>query len=106
MGRGSDGDLDTSEVQKMMRQIYYERDRERGIERTMLRMFQELGELSEVIMERAARDKIESEFADTFAWLCSLANLLEVDLSSALLSKYQNVCSRCKSSPCRCIDTP
>ncbi len=99
-------ELDIREAQEMMRQIYYERDRERGVERTTLRMFQELAELSEAIMEHAAPTKIEAEFADALAWLCSLANLLNVDLSTALLLKYQNTCSRCKSSPCVCTDTP
>lgn len=98
--------MDIPEAQKMMRRIYLERDRERGVERTVLRTYEELAELSETIQRAGTRDEIESEFGDVFAWLCSLANLLEVDLEKALLNKYNHVCSRCRKAPCECIDTP
>ncbi len=98
--------MEIKEAQEMMKRIYYDRDRSRGIDRTVLRTFQELAELSDAIMINASHDEIVSEVADVFAWLCSLANLLDVDLGSALISKYDNVCSRCGKSPCVCDDTP
>jgi NTP pyrophosphatase (non-canonical NTP hydrolase) len=98
--------MDIREAQEMMRRIYLERDRERGIERTLLRTYEELAELSEAIQREKERAEIEDEFGDVFAWLCSLANLLDVDLESALIHKYNHVCSRCGSSPCQCPTRP
>jgi len=98
--------MDTREAQEMMRRVYFERDRARGVDRTVLRTFQELSELSEKIMEQRNQSEIASEMADVFAWVCSLANLLNVDLSEALSEKYGDRCSRCRASPCRCDDTP
>jgi NTP pyrophosphatase (non-canonical NTP hydrolase) len=90
------------EAQEMMRKIYLERDRTRGIDRTVLRTFQELAELSEAIFSNEKKQDIADELGDVFAWICSLANLLDVDLGEAFYSKYSNVCSRCKKSPCVC----
>ncbi len=98
--------MDIKDAQEMMRRIYFERDRSRGINRTILRTFQELAELSDAVMSNAPHKEILGEFGDVFAWLCSLANLLDVDLTEALLSKYNNVCSRCGNSPCTCKETP
>ncbi len=98
--------MDTKEAQELMRRIYIEKDIERGIERTLLRTFHELGELSDAILRGNDESHVESEVADVFAWLCSLANLLEVDLTEALDRKYGDGCSKCKKTPCECIDTP
>ncbi|MHA2065152.1 MAG: MazG nucleotide pyrophosphohydrolase domain-containing protein [Candidatus Thorarchaeota archaeon] len=98
--------MDTKEAQDLMHRIYLERDKARGLDRTLLRTFQELGELSDAILREKGQDAISDEFADVFAWLCSLANLLDIDLSEALLKKYDNACSRCGKAPCECTDSP
>jgi NTP pyrophosphatase (non-canonical NTP hydrolase) len=98
--------MDTKDAQDLMRRIYLERDKARGLERTLLRTFQELGELSDAILKEKGQDAISDEIADVFAWLCSLANLVEIDLSDALLKKYNNACSRCGKVPCECTDSP
>lgn len=90
------------EAQEMMRRIYLERDRERGIDRTILRTFQELSELTEAILNDEGIGEIADEFGDVFAWLCSLANLMNVNIAEAFYSKYSDVCSKCKKSPCIC----
>jgi NTP pyrophosphatase (non-canonical NTP hydrolase) len=54
---------------------------------------------------KRSKEAIEEEMADVFAWLCSLANLLGVDLSQALLKKYPDVCYRCRKAPCQCKDS-
>ena len=90
------------EAQDMMRKIYLERDRARGVEGTLMRTFDELEELREAIASKNSIPAIADEFADVFAWLCSLANLLEIDVSEAFYKKYSNVCSKCKKSPCEC----
>lgn len=93
--------LDTKEAQDMMRRIYLKRDRARGVKGTLNRTVEELEELREAIRNRNS-ESISDEVGDVFAWLCSLANLLEIDLSEALYKKYSNVCSKCKKSPCEC----
>ena len=92
------------DAQEMMRRIYLERDKNRGVDRTLLRTFEELAELSDAILRREKSDEIDDEMGDVFAWLCSLANLLEIDIASAFFSKYSDVCSKCKKSPCICPD--
>lgn len=98
--------MDTKEAQEMMRRVYFKRDKARGVERTLLRTFHELGELSDAILREKGSEAISDEIADVFAWLCSLANLLEIDLSDSLLKKYNNSCSRCGEVPCECTDAP
>lgn len=90
------------EAQEMMRKIYLDRDRTRGVEGTLERTFDELEELKEAIKGEETVVAIADEVADVFAWLCSLANLLEIDVSDAFYKKYSDVCSKCKKSPCEC----
>ena len=90
------------EAQEMMRKIYLERDRARGIEGTLKRTFEELEELREAIQNKDTELAISEEVADVFAWLCSLANLLEIDVANAFYKKYSDTCSKCKESPCVC----
>ena len=97
--------MNISEAQDLIRRIYLERDKERGMERTLLRTFQELAELSDAISKGNPRKDIENEVADVFAWVISIANLLEIDLGTVLLDKYNNACSRCGKVPCVCSDT-
>ena len=98
--------MDTKEAQDMIRRIYLERDRARGLERTLLRTFEELGELSDAILRSKSRNEMSDEIADVFAWLCSIANLLDIDLSEALYNKYNGVCSKCGRTPCECTEAP
>lgn len=90
------------EAQEMMRKVYLERDRARGVEGTLERTVDEIAELKEAIKSKETLEAIADEVADVFAWLCSLANLLEIDVSEAFYKKYSNVCSKCKKSPCEC----
>jgi len=94
--------LKIEEAQEMMRKIYLERDRARGVEGTLKRTVDELEELRESIQSQSMKLEIADEVADVFAWLCSLANLLEIDVSDAFYRKYSDVCSKCKKSPCEC----
>ena len=90
------------EAQDMMRRIYLERDRARGVDGTLRRTFEELEELQEAIENKGSAQALADEVADVFAWLCSLANLLEIDVSEAFHKKYNDSCSKCKQSPCVC----
>ena len=90
------------EAQEMMRRVYFERDQVRGLEGTLKRTYDELEELKDAIDSSDTKATIADEVADVFAWLCSLANLLEIDVSEAFYKKYHNACSKCKKSPCDC----
>jgi NTP pyrophosphatase (non-canonical NTP hydrolase) len=94
--------VDIEEAQEMMRRIYLERDKARGVKGTLNRTFDELEELKKAIQNRDSESAIEDEVADVFAWLCSLANLLKIDVSEVFYKKYHDVCSKCKKSPCQC----
>ena len=96
--------MDTREAQDIMKRIYFDRDKANGIEMTLLRTSEELRELSDAIMSGKNKEEVSREIADLFAWVCSLANLLDIDLSEALYEKYPNVCSKCGKSPCACPD--
>jgi len=92
------------EAQEMMREVYWDRDRARGVKGTLQRTQEELAELGTAILEKEGTKAIEDEVADVFAWLCSLANLLDVNVSEAFYKKYTDACSKCKQSPCTCSD--
>lgn len=74
------------EFQDFIRHEYYARDRERGTPGTFLWFTEEVGELASALAGDDAANKAE-EFADVFAWLCTLANINDVDLEAAI-EKY------------------
>jgi len=89
------------EFQNMMRRIYFHRDSERGAVGTFDWLVEEVEELEEALKEKNTR-AIEDEFADVFAWLASLANVVNVDLEKAAITKYDNRCPKCGQTPCKC----
>jgi NTP pyrophosphatase (non-canonical NTP hydrolase) len=89
------------EFQGLMRELYYRRDAERGAERTLLWLVEEVGELAEALRKRN-REAMMEELADIVAWTASLANVLDMDLEEALMEKYPGRCRYCGSNPCVC----
>jgi len=89
------------EFQNMMRRIYFHRDSERGAVGTFDWLVEEVEELGEALKEKNTK-AIEDEFADVFAWLASLANVVNVDLEKAAITKYDNRCPKCGQTPCKC----
>lgn len=85
----------------MMRQLYFDRDSDRGTEGTLDWLVDEVEELREALKEGDTK-AIEEEFADVLAWLASLANVVNINLEKAALSKYNNKCPKCGLSPCEC----
>jgi NTP pyrophosphatase (non-canonical NTP hydrolase) len=75
-----------SEFQDFIRQQYYPRDKERGTPATFMWFIEEVGELSSALAGDDDYNK-EEEFADVLAWLCTLANINNVDLEKAI-QKY------------------
>jgi NTP pyrophosphatase (non-canonical NTP hydrolase) len=75
-----------SEFQRLISKKYEKRDRQRGIPATFMWFIEEVGELATALMSEDHKNK-EEEFADVFAWLCTLANISDVDLENAC-AKY------------------
>ena len=75
-----------SEFQDLISRRYEERDRQRGVSRTFMWFIEEVGELSTALAGDDQGNKVE-EFADVLAWLCTLANISDVDLEKAC-AKY------------------
>ncbi len=78
--------MNISEFQDFIRRNYYARDSERGTPGTFMWFVEEVGELSSALAGDDEYNK-EEEFADVFAWLCTLANINDVDLEKAV-QKY------------------
>jgi len=79
-------DMTIAEFQGFIRKHYYARDSERGSAGTFLWFVEEVGELASALAGDDAHETAE-EFADVFAWLCTLANINDVDLTAAI-EKY------------------
>lgn len=78
--------MNISEFQSLISKKYEKRDRQRGIPATFMWFIEEVGELATALASRDPKNK-EEEFADVFAWLCTLANISDVDLEKAC-AKY------------------
>ena len=89
------------EFQDMMRRIYFNRDSDRGAVGTFDWLVDEVKELGEALKEKNTK-ATEDEFADVLAWLASLANVVNVDLEKAAMTKYNNRCPKCGQTPCKC----
>ena len=74
------------EFQEFIRLKYYSTDAARGTPGTFLWFAEEVGELASALAGDDDRNK-EEEFADVLAWLCTLANINDVDLEKAI-QKY------------------
>jgi len=84
--------LTIAEFQNLIHQRYYPTDSARGAPGTFLWFAEEVGELAQAIAQRErgddCQDNLEEEFADVLAWLTTLANITEVDLTKAIAKKY------------------
>jgi NTP pyrophosphatase (non-canonical NTP hydrolase) len=79
--------LSIREFQKHISERYEKVDRARGWPKTFAFFIEEVGELA-TALSGDNRENLEEEFADVVAWLCTLANVTDVDLASALEKKY------------------
>jgi NTP pyrophosphatase (non-canonical NTP hydrolase) len=73
--------------QEHIETLYYEKDSERGWERTFVWFMEEVGELARAL-HRDDEENLGEEFADVAAWLVSLASLRGIDLSVPASKKY------------------
>jgi len=74
------------EFQQLISRKYEKRDRQRGVSRTFLWFIEEVGELATALASED-HENTQEEFADVFAWLCTLASICDIDLEGAC-SKY------------------
>ena len=90
--------------QQHIHKRYYQADSDRGTSATFMWFIEEVGELATALHRvnrgagsgtegdeanrAAARRNLEEEFADVLAWLCTLANINNVDLAAAVHHKY------------------
>ncbi|MEM7201121.1 MAG: MazG nucleotide pyrophosphohydrolase domain-containing protein [Planctomycetota bacterium] len=91
--------------QQRIEEIYFARDKDRGVAGTTLWFIEEVGELVRAI-RRGERDNLEEEFADVYAWLATLASLHGLDLDAVGRHKYRDGCPRCRATPCDCPHSP
>ncbi|MEM9943018.1 MAG: MazG nucleotide pyrophosphohydrolase domain-containing protein [Planctomycetota bacterium] len=106
------------DFQNLIREMYFEKDVSRGIPATFMWLMEEVGELSTALRETTAEEKqriteaefdgrranLQAEFADVLAWLATIANVAEIDLSTAICAKYGSGCPGCSQFVCECPD--
>jgi NTP pyrophosphatase (non-canonical NTP hydrolase) len=81
--------LTLAAFQKHVSGRYEAADRARGWAKTFAFFIEEVGELATALStEGKDPENLKEEFADVLAWLCTLANISDVDLSEAVAAKY------------------
>jgi NTP pyrophosphatase (non-canonical NTP hydrolase) len=95
--------MEFKQFQKLMHDLYFHQDNQRGINKTFMWLVEEVGELSTALRDESLdKQKISEEMADIVAWISSLANLLKINLDEAIFNKYSDKCPKCKQNPCQC----
>jgi len=93
--------LKIDEFQKLIEDIYYTKDSERGLLGTFAWFVEEVGELSRELRSQEDKKRLQDEFADVLAWLSTLASIAGIDLEESA-NKYINGCPKCYKTPCIC----
>lgn len=114
--------MDLRDFQNLIRKMYFEKDVARGVSGTWMWLAEEMGELASDLRQveqlRLLEPKddeskkkladveanLKTEFADVIAWLVTIANVVDVDLSDALADKYGKGCPGCGNLVCDCPD--
>ena len=91
------------DFQQLIREMYLEKDKARGVDGTFMWLMEEVGELAAALRE-GTRDEQAAEFADVLAWLTTIANVVGVDLAAAVHQKYGAGCPGCGQLVCQCDD--
>jgi NTP pyrophosphatase (non-canonical NTP hydrolase) len=81
-------DLTLDAFQRHISERYEATDRARGTPKTWMWFVEEVGELSHALARGEDRANLEEEFADVLAWLCTLANINDVNLARVVAEKY------------------
>jgi NTP pyrophosphatase (non-canonical NTP hydrolase) len=97
----STGSLTLAGLQRMILQMYGEKDAARGDAATFLWLTEEFGELASALRS-GTHEELAAEMADVLAWLATLANIRGIELEEAVLRKYGRACPGCQAVPCVC----
>ena len=92
-----------ADFQRLIRDMYYEKDVARGVDGTFMWLMEEVGELAGALRNGTHDDRL-GEFADVLAWLATIANVAGVDLTEAIARKYGSGCPGCGQLVCVCAD--
>lgn len=92
--------MDLAHLQDVIERTYGDRDRDRGIPSTVAWLCEELGELAQAVRKGTVEQQ-QHEFGDVLAWVASLANQMNIDLTVAV-QRYAAGCPRCTAMPCAC----
>ena len=87
--------------QRLFERIYGNVNKVAGREKIWLHLLEEIGDVSKA-QRRKRMKTIKEELADVFAWLCSLSNLLGIDLDEIVSKTYPGKCDVCKKTTCIC----
>jgi len=90
------------EFQAAIGATYLDKDSARGLFASFAWLSEEVGELAGALRS-GETEALQHEFGDCLAWLASLANMVGVDLESAV-ARYGEGCPRCGGQPCVCVD--
>ncbi len=94
-------DVSLTDFQAKIRDMYLEKDLQRGVDGTFMWLMEEVGELASALREGTAEEQA-GEFADVIAWLATIANIVGIDLGQAIQSKYGTGCPGCSRLVCTC----
>jgi NTP pyrophosphatase (non-canonical NTP hydrolase) len=100
-----DESLSLRDLQELIERMYSAKDVARGSEGTFMWLMEEIGELAAALRE-GSPEELAAEFADVLAWLATLANVAEVDLTAAVRQKYAAGCPGCGEMVCVCNVKP
>ena len=92
-----------AEFQRLIRDMYFRKDAERGVDGTFMWLSSEIGELAAALRSGTHEDQM-GEFADVLAWLTTIANVAGIDLTEAVRQKYGSGCPGCGKLVCICDD--
>jgi NTP pyrophosphatase (non-canonical NTP hydrolase) len=95
------GGLTLGAFQRMIGQMYGQKDATRGDAGTFLWLAEEFGELA-TALRSGTPEELALEMADVLAWLVTLANVRDIDLEAAVIQKYGRACPGCEATPCQC----
>ena len=95
--------ISLGEFQELIRDMYLDRDVARGVDGTFMWLMEEIGELAAALRDGTHEQRV-AEFADVLAWLTTIANVVGVDLTEAVIHKYGSGCPGCGQFVCRCPD--
>jgi NTP pyrophosphatase (non-canonical NTP hydrolase) len=94
-------DVSFRSFQKLIRDMYLEKDLARGVDGTFMWLMEEVGELASCLRNGTHEERL-GEFADVIAWLTTIANVVGVDLNEAIMKKYGSGCPGCGQFICTC----